>query len=241
MNNRRGAHVSPLFLVFLLAGCGPSEDPMVAELLSLDEESYEDEATAGSIQELRDSIKALEDEVDRTIDAGERLTTYYKTVAVKYMARELYGLAAEFLRKALDAQPTNRLVAYRLGVCTAQVALSQADTVTRRQKFEETEAYYLYALRLDPTYDEALYAISVLYIFELDRPLDAEAFLARLIAVESRHYAGMFLLARVYVRQGRVDDALALYAKIAKESGDQRQVGEAEKNRRELDGVINGS
>jgi tetratricopeptide (TPR) repeat protein len=242
MNSRRGARISPFFLgLLMLAGCGPTKDPMVVELLSLDAESYEGQVSESSIEELQETIEALEEEVGRTIDAGERLITYYKTVAVRYMARELYGLAADFLRKALDVQPTNRLVAYRLGVCVAQVALSQTDIGVRTRKFEEAEAYYLYALRLDPMYDEALYAISVLYVFELERPLEAEPYLERLLAAESRHFTGMFLLARVYVLQGRVDDAMTLYSEIVSESRDRQQVAEAKKNRLELNGALHGS
>ncbi len=246
MSRSRSVPISLFFLclvaLVVLVGCRRDEESMLDELLALEEESYKDRPIAEStIEELRESIVALEQEVARTIDVGERLITYYKMVAAKYMARELYGLAADFFRKALDLQPANRLVAYRLGVCFAQIALSETEKSARRGVFEQAEAYYLYALQLDPRYDEALYAISVLYIFELDRSLDAEVYLERLLKVESRHFSGMFLMARVYVQQGRIDDAVALYDEVVRESGDHLQVLEAENNRRELMGGAYGS
>lgn len=230
-----------LLAAFLAAGCARRQPTIVDELLAIEEGTYEgQELDNSTIEELKASIKELEAEVARTVDAGEKLVTYYKMVAVKYMDRDLFGLASDFFKKVLELQPSNRLVAYRLGVCVAQVALAQMDAAQRQQKFEEAERHYLYALRLYPKYDEALYAISVLYIFEFDRPYDAEPYLLRLLEGESRHFEGMFLLARVYVEQGRIDDAAALYDEIIDESGDDDQVEQAAKNLRELTGGSNG-
>ena len=243
MNSKKRVFSLLLLPILLgLSGCDREKDAMLDELLTLEEESYSDEAISSkTIDELRIGINRLQGEIERTVEAGEQLINYYRLAGLEFMGRELYGLAVPFFRKALDLQPTNRLLSYRIGVCTVQIAMSQNDAQARRLKFEEAEEYYLYAIRLDPRYAGALYALSVLYVFEMDRPEDAEAYLERILEDESRHFKAMFLLARVYVGYGRIDDAVALYDEIIRESNDQTQVEEAKKNRGELVGGAYGS
>ena len=228
-----------LFLGF--SGCKRENDTMLEELLTVEEGEYKDkDVSSKTIDELKEGIQLLEADIERTIEAGEQLVNYYRLVAVKYMAREMYGLAVPFFRKALDVQPTNRLVAYRIGVCIAQVAMSQSDVESRKGRFEEAERYYLYAIHLDPLYTDALYALSVLYVFELDRQDEADVYLERLVATESRHFKAMFLLARIYASFGRVEDAVALYDEIIRESGDDSEVDQAKRNRNQLTGDAYG-
>jgi tetratricopeptide (TPR) repeat protein len=241
MTDRAARAAATLLLVVLVTGCGRDQNAMVDELLSLEEETYKDrELSEATVEELLESIEVLEEEVVRTVDAGERLVTSYTMVGVAYMERELYGLAEEFFRKVLDYQPRNRLVVYRLGLCSSQVALSIMEPEARSRELEEAEDYYLYALTLDTKYDEALYALAVLYIFEMDKASEAEPYLLRLLEGESRHFEGMFLLARVYVLQGRIDDAIALYDRIIDESNNDGQVRQATLNRQRLGGGIDG-
>ena len=233
--------LAALFLMF--PGCDREKDTMLEELLEVEEGAYRDrdvDVSSKTIDELKEGIRLLEADIERTVEAGEQLVNYHRLVAEKYMDRELYGLAASFFRKALDMQPANRLVAYRIGVCAAQVAMSQAEEEIRKIRFEEAERYYLYAIHLDPLYADALYALAVLYIFEMDRSGEAEAYLERLVAAESRHFRGMFLLARVYASFGRVEDAVALYDEIIRESGDDSEVDQAKRNRNQLTGDAYG-
>ena len=228
-----------MIIAIVFTGCSRQRDrdTTVEKLLTVDESAYSNDADVEkSIDELKADIAALEKEIQRTVDAGERLGTYYRAVALRYMERDMFGLAADFFRSALDLSPSNKLIAYRLGVCTAQIADSTVDPIKRAERFEETEAYYLYALKLDPFYGDALYGLSVLYVFELDRQVEAELYLERLLKDESKHFKGMFLLAQVYVFVGRIDDALLLYDRIVKESGDSEQVDHAKENRMLLTG-----
>jgi cytochrome c-type biogenesis protein CcmH/NrfG len=70
-----------------------------------------------------------------------------------------------------------------------------------------------------------MYGLSVLYIFELDRPQEAEDLLERLLAVESKEIDGRFLLARVYYSLGKLENAIELYREI-ESLADEKQVRE---------------
>ena len=81
--------------------------------------------------------------------------------------------------------------------------------------------------------------MSVLYIFELDRTPEAEPLLTKILAREKKNTDAMFLLARVYVYNTMIDEAVELYERIEKEAPDPRSKKEASDNRRALlEGVL---
>ncbi|MBN1686547.1 MAG: tetratricopeptide repeat protein [Spirochaetales bacterium] len=229
-----GARVIRILIisVLALAGCDREDEILLDDLLELED----GETTGATVDELKDAIGLLKKEVERTVEAGIQLVSYYKSVGQQYMRQELFGLAADFYRKALDLQPGNPLVAYRLGVCTSQVARSQPDETGRIAISERALEYHRYALQLDPGHADALYAASVLCIFELDRIGEAEGYLERLLASQPGHVRGMFLLARVYSSLGEIDDAVALYDRIIRDSGNEEEIEQAKTNRAALIG-----
>lgn len=233
------------FLLALLAGvvsCRPDRDVILDELAALERSSYEDlkrgerDLDRKTEEELLAGIRFLEDEVNRTVNAGVHLGTYYKLVAIKYRDRELYGLASEYFDKALGIYPTNPYLAYWAGVCAGQRARASQTADTRSELFEQARRYYEYAIELDPRYTDALYALAVLLVFEFEELESAERYLERVLAIESLDYSAMGLLARVYVSFGRIEDAIDLYQQIEKGSNVDSMVEQAKRNREELSG-----
>ncbi len=229
-------------LVLTPASCRRDRDVILGELKQLERAGgYEKrDLDRKTEQELLDAVRFLEAEVNRTIDAGTHLGTYYKLVAIKYRDRRMYGPAKEFFEKALTVYPQNPYLAYWTAVCTAQLSRARQAPEEKRALLDEARDYYLYAIELDPIYTDALYGLSVLYVFEYDQPSKAEPYLERVLARESRDYRAMFLLARVYVTYGRIDDAIALYDRIIADDPNEAMTTEAIKNRNELTGGARG-
>ena len=74
---------------------------------------------------------------------------------------------------------------------------------------------FLRALEFNPRYGRALYALSVLLVFEMDRPEDAGPYLTRLLEIEKQNVDAMFLLARVRYSEGRLEDAAKVEVELA--------------------------
>lgn len=187
------------------------------------------------IREIKDAIAQHEEAVDDTIELTSRIGEYYKQLAVEYINREMYGLALESIRNAVNYFPENPLLFYLAGMSAGRMgkaAVNQAEEQNLR--FAEAEKYYLRALELDSRFAEALYGLSVLYVFEMDRPLDAEPYLQRLIEKETRNFEAMFLLARVYVHAGRIEEAVELYDWIIEDGQSEEQRRQAEQNKAKL-------
>jgi len=236
--NRKRTFITLIFLIplLLITACNRKDDVLLEDLLALEE----GDASKVTVDQLKEAVDLLRDEVERTVEAGVQLVNYQKLTAQRFMGQEIYGLAVDFYRRALDLQPTNKLVAYKIGICTSQVAMSKPSEEQKKREFQKALEYHLYALDLDPEYADALYAASVLYIFELDMIGEAEQYLERLLISRPGHIRGMFLLARVYNYFGRVDDAVALYDEIIRESDSEAEIEQAKKNREALNGGGNG-
>ena len=205
------------FAVVGLGGCGrvDSTEVMMDQLVQMEDQDYADrEISARRVEEIQVEIRRYRKEVERTVDAAGQLGIYYKMLAVEYMRGGMFGTAFEALQQAIAIHPENPILFYYAGVCTARMSAAQVIEEQRAQWLERSEKMYRRAVTLDPEYADALYALSVLYVFELDQPEQAESLLESLLAVESKDIDGRFLLARVYYLRGGLEEAIEVYREI---------------------------
>ncbi len=186
------------------------------------------------VEELEYHVKKFGDEVTDLVRKKGRLGVYYRMLAMEYMDQEMYGPAFETLLKAMEIYPNNHLLHYYAGVASSQLGETRPSKEGRREMLEQAARYHERALELNGTYVEALYALSVLYVFELDRPFDAEEHVEKIIEIRSDHYRAMFLLARIRVEQNRIEEAVEIYTNIADKSPQEEMVERAKENRERL-------
>jgi tetratricopeptide (TPR) repeat protein len=232
--------VLSVFILPGLSGCRDKDEEILEKLKPFETMTYEEEQVSEQrIEELKEGIAKYEQIVERQVEASAQIGEYYKMLAVAYIDREMYGKALENLEEAVDYYPENSLIFYLAGVCSARMAKARVNRPAEQEElFGEAENYYLRAISLDNDFVEALYGLSVLYVFELDRIMDAEPYLERILEKESRNTNAMFLLARVYVYSGRVEDAVELYNEII----DKAQSKQQKERARELkDQVLEGA
>ncbi|UCF97634.1 MAG: tetratricopeptide repeat protein [Spirochaetaceae bacterium] len=206
------------FLLVILAGslvgCARfARDPMLDQLVEMEGEA-DREVSAQRLEEIEREIQRYRKEVERTVDAMGQLGSYYKMLAVEYMRGGMYGAAYDALEQAIAIYPENSILFFYSGVCAARMSMAEVIAEDRQQWLERSEALYRRALALDPGYDDALYGLSILYVFELDRPEEAEGLLVRLLADQSKEIDGRFLLARVYYSLGKLESAIEVYRDI---------------------------
>ncbi len=232
--------VSAAVLVVLPSSCNQTRQNVYSKMVELERPEYKGkDMPEEKIKEIQEAIKRYESVADRTIEANQQLGHYYKLLAVKYLDREMYGLALESLEDAIFYNPENPVL-FQLGaVCSARMAKSAMDSQKREQYFLRAEKYYNRAIELDARYVDALYGLAILYVFELDRPFDAAPLLERVLRIQKKNSDAMFLLARVYVQSRRIEEAIELYETIEETSTDEFRKSKAAANRRQLlEGVV---
>lgn len=232
---RTGALVSFLLAAAtLLSSCGADSD--LKKIFDLEERSTRG-APPSTIEDLKKGIAEYSREADRTIKATERIGTYWRLLAVRYLERRMYIEAYEAAKEALRYFPDNTGLYYTIGLGLSYQAKvdsvgGAASQALRAERLASAEAAYLRALEFNPRYGRALYALSVLYVFEMDRPEDAGPYLTRLLSIETRNVDAMFLLARVRYTEGRLEEAANLYDSILATTKVEEKRKQAEENKK---------
>ncbi len=216
----------------LITSCGPNT-AVVRRMQAL-EEGVESPTT---IDELTEAIDKYQHRIEDILNADIRTGIWYKILATRYLDNKMYGKALDNFRTATEYYPTNQNLFYYVGLCAGYMAKASLDyelTGTNREQkryYDLAEAAYLRAIELEPRYVRALYGLSVLYVFELNRPGDALPHLEKIMEIEKRHLDAMFVYARALYETGSYDESVEIYYRIISETRDDGTKKRAEENK----------
>ena len=185
--------------------------------------------------ELKEAIKKYLRRIDDILIANERVGIWYKMLGTRYLDKKMYKNALECFEKAVEINPENQNLYYKIGVCAANMAKGALDFEVRGQDvqmryFNLASQAYKRAIELEPNYSKAIYALSVLYIFELARPDEAIPLLEQAIDGKMKPLDELFLLAQAYVGVNNNDKAIETYKRIIELSGSATQKRKAQEN-----------
>ena len=232
MNKPYVTAILVLCVSFFLASCGPNVKT-IRRMQSIEEGV----GNPTSIEELTAAIKKYQYRVEDIINAETRVGIWYKILGTRYLDNGMYGKALETFQKAIEYYPNNQNLYYYVGVCAGYMAKSALDygatgSLAQRDNYWKlAESSYLRAIELEPKYVRALYGLSVLYVFELNRPADAIPYLEKALDIDHRNIEAMFVAARAYYVTGKYDASVAMYDRILSLSLDKERKAEAEANK----------
>jgi len=215
-----------------ISGCGPNTN-QIRRMQAL-EEGVDSPTTP---EELSDAIKKYQNRIEDILNADVRIGIWYKILGTRYLDSKMYGKALQTFREAITYYPTNQNLYYYVGVCAGYMAKSALDFDAKGNRAERdnylalSESAYLRALELEPTYARALYGLSVIYVFELNRADKALPYLEKLVTLEKRNLDAMFILARASYMTGDYDRAVEMYDLVLATSKDAARKAEAQKNK----------
>lgn len=231
------SEVSVVALIFILSGglflgC-PIQNKTITRMQKL-EEGVDHPTT---IDELKDAINKYEKRVADIQLAQTQTGIWYKMLGTRYLDNKLYGEALKCFQRSLQYFPDNQNLYYYTGLCAGYMSHASLDfeatgNVEKKLNFLKlSESSYLRALEIDDRYSNALYAIGVLYIYELGENEKAIPYLEKLLTIEVRHTDAMFALARAYYSTYDFDKAVSLYDKIitTTKSPEKRETAKANK------------
>jgi tetratricopeptide (TPR) repeat protein len=185
--------------------------------------------------------KQFEEDLEKELDQAADLT-FYNTLTVKYVDFGNFSKALDALKMAIKLDSNNPVLFYLAGLCASQVtsALVDAESEQERQQWlADAEAYYKKAIVLDPQYVDALFAYSVLLVFDLNRPHEAEEYLDGILQEEKNNMDAKLLLAGVYYMDARFEDALDMLNDVIVNSKVQNRIDEAMAFKERIESELN--
>ncbi len=191
-----------------------------------------------TIEGLKKAIAAYEDRIEAVVADAGKAGIYWKLLAVRLQDKAMHGEALEALERAIAYFPEDASLFYRAGISASIVAKSTLDfsfngrNVERERLLSFAEDAHLRAIALDGRFSRPLYALGILYVFELDRSAEAIPLLERYLELESRDADAMFVLARAYYVTGGYQKAVDLYDRILATTKDDAKRREAEANKK---------
>lgn len=195
--------------------------------------------------ELKEAIKKYERRVDDIIIAEGRIGVWYKMLGSRYMDKKMYKKALDCFKAALEYYPENQNIFYQVGLAASLVAKNALDFELTGTDIEQKRYYalavssYKRAIEIEPKYSKAISSLSVLYLFELDKPREAIPLLESVVAREQKPLQHLFLLARAYYMIGENEKAVSAYERIISLTGSADQKKEAENNIRHIKDMMN--
>lgn len=223
-----------LILTFcgFLGSCG--DDPKILRRQQMTEEGVKNPTT---VEEYRDAINKYKRRIDDISTAQSQVGIWYKILGSRYLDKQMFGEALKCYEEAIKLYPTNQNLYYYVGLCAGYMAKSALDytatgnTSQRSNYLLLSESAYKRAIEIEPRYFRALYGLGVLYVFEMDKPLEAIPILELACDIEKRNTDAMMVLARAYYMTYDTDSAVAMYDKIIETTKSEERKAEAEANK----------
>ena len=160
-----------LTCLFLFSSCGVSNKRIIRM-----QKMEEGVGSPTTIEELKTAIEKYDARIADLQLSQSQVGIWYKILGTRYLDNKMYGEALKAFQSALQYYPDNQNLYYYVGICAgymSHTALDYNATGNMEQKYNYlklAETAYLRAIEIEPRYSRALYALSVLYVYELDEP-----------------------------------------------------------------------
>ncbi len=218
--------IAVIAILPLITSCGDSKNREdLALRMALEEGLVDDDER---IAALKADIRAVEKQVEKTLESVRDEGSYWRLLGLKYMDYKMWGEAMAAFDEAVKIYPENAALLYNRALSAGQMALSADTPEAELSYFLRSESGYRRAITVNSRHTASMYALSVLLVFELERPFEAVPLLEDFLKIERSDINGRFLLARVYLEAGMKIEALNLYDEITKIARDQTDVIKAE-------------
>jgi tetratricopeptide (TPR) repeat protein len=196
-------------------------------------------APPSSIDDLRKAIALYEERIEQHVEDAAQTGVYWRILAVRLQDRGLHNDAIDALERAVYYAPEDPALFYRIGLSASSLAKGAFDfsgggNNGENKYYTMAEDAYLKAISLDSRYVKPLYALGVLYVFELGRPEEAIPIMERYLELTVNDVDGMAVLAHAYALTGQYNFALTLYDKILSITKDKDKRAAAEESRKRV-------
>lgn len=222
-------------LSLLFSGCNYSNRSLLEKRIQR-LEKYS--GNPGNIDQIKAGIAQFDEEAEELVEKNAKIGIWYKILGTRYLDKKMYGEALKAFQEAVEIYPDNPNLYYYVGICAGYMSHSALDFDARGSRDKKvnylklSESALLQAIKIDDRYANALYALGVLYAFDLDDGEKAAECLEKFIEIETKNTDGMMVLARAYYMCSEFDKACDMYDRIISITKSSQRKAEAEANKK---------
>jgi len=190
-----------------------------------------------SIEDLRLAIDLYGKKIEEHIQDAGKTGIYWKILGSRLMEgrKPMYGEALDALEQAVRYYPEDESIHYLIGVSAGNMARAEYfSPEDRAEHYRISEEAYLRAIDLHPRYGRALYGLSVLYVYELERPEEARPLLERYMEINPNDTSGMFVFAAANYMIEDYASAVDWYDRIIRTTKEKDEKKQAEDLRQQV-------
>lgn len=188
----------------LLPGCG---DFTCSDILK---SRFAGMGKGADIPALKEKIRTLEAGVKNGSVPPRKLAIAYQQLGERYLAKKMWDLSIEAMKKAIGHGRSNIIVHHALGTSYAYKAQETGNSSFGGQ----AEYHYKKALEISPSYVDAAYGLALLQFYVQQKQEEGIRTLEELSAQRPAFYRGRFALARFYYETGDSRKSLAVYENL---------------------------
>jgi tetratricopeptide (TPR) repeat protein len=188
-------------------------------------------AVPRTIEDLQKAIASYEYAQEMHVKTAAQSGVYWKILASRFSDKGMYLQEVDSLQKEIDYTPNDETLHYMLGMNAAYLAKSSYGNGEQQRYFSMAAAAYKRAIELESEYTQALYALAVLEIYEIDMPQDGITHLLAYMDKRSNDSDAMMMIARAYYMTGEYARAIDWYDRAIPLTKNEVKKKEAEENR----------
>jgi tetratricopeptide (TPR) repeat protein len=163
--------------------------------------------TDKKIVDLTDKIKELESGGGKDIKTSDSLASAYNQLGLIYLEKKLWEQAIDSFQKCIKLGANSASINYSIGLAYA----NRGHDAGSNEDFEMAEKHYRRSIELQNNFNDAKYALSMLYFFKLEKKDEAILLITEIVSANKKYYKARFALGRFLYEIEKPDKALNVY------------------------------
>ncbi|AHE62632.1 hypothetical protein [Borrelia parkeri] len=213
----------PIFL-FLVISCGDESKEKVNLGLRIREIEIAGGGSLEKIEVYKEFVDKEEQNILKIINSIDKKARFFSLIGLELIRLGQYGPAIEYFNKNLEYGPDNHLSHFYIGVSSYNLAKGIETREKVREYFILAEDSFLKSISIKDDFKEAIFALSTMYVYDLDKQLEAKGYLSRLESMGEDYFEFFMLRGANYYSLGDFDNALLFYKKAKDKALTQEQI-----------------
>ncbi|AHH10466.1 hypothetical protein bcCo53_000297 [Borrelia coriaceae] len=210
--------------LFLVISCGDESKEKVNLGLRIREIEIAGGGSLEKIEVYKEFIDKEEKNILKIINSIDKKARFFSLIGLELIKLSQYGPAIEYFNKNLEYGPDNYLSHFYIGVSAYNLAKGMQSREKIKEYFILAENSFLKSISIKDDFKESIFALSNMYVYDLDKQLEAKGYLSKLESMGENYFEFFMLRGANYYSLGDFDNALLFYKKAKDKASTQDQV-----------------